>query len=1058
MTTQLSPNKQALLKIRELKQQLSELQSGSSEPIAIVSMACRFPRRSTTPEKFWQCLLEGSDEVSDLPDDRWDLDAFFDADPEVPGKMYARRGVFLDHIDQMDPEFFGISPREATWVDPQQRLLLEVGWEALERAGWPSEKIGEHTGIFVGWMHNDYQNEASDSFLNLNPYIATGAAGSFLCGRLAYYLGLQGPSVAVDTACSSSLVALHLACLSLQKRDCDRALVGGVNAICSPTTNILTCKLKALSPHGHSRAFDAAADGYLRGEGCGVVTLRRLSDAASAGDPILGIIRGSAVGHNGFSSGLTAPNPRAQEKVIRQALERGRIDPRQVAYLEAHGTGTELGDPIEMQAAAAALTDDRSVDQPLLVGSVKTNIGHLEAAAGMAGLIKVLLAMQNDRIPGQLNFDNPNPHIPWDRIPVRVLTQETAWPDAERRLAGVSAFGMSGTNAHVVIEAPQIVDRSKKQTSVETKPAPQLIVLSAKSDEALASLAENYGQHLEAGPEIDLADVAVTSATGRSHFEHRAAIVERDTGGAIEKLKTLARAGSANSLFTGHSRRRPKVAWQFTGQGAQYCGMARGLYDSQPAFRDAIDHCDRLLRETRDRSLVDVLFRDDQLIHHTSWTQPAIFAIQMGLVQLLQQWGLQPDVLLGHSVGQYAAACVAGMMSWDDGLRLISERGRLIGDLPEGGGMLAVFAPPDTVNEALQSHRELSLAAHNGTHVVVSGPRQPLEQLAATLSEQQIRTKSLTTSHAFHSSLMDPALEPFREFADRITFGTAQIPLVCNISGEILPADKPLDGKYWGGHIRQPVQFAASIDAVNDAGCEIILELGPQSVLTRMAAASWAGAASCLISCLQRDADDRESILKAVGQLYAHGVTPDFEKMYLDSTHSRVLLPTYPFQRRRFWGPDKPRAFHAEFHTAHPLLGSKLALAGVKNETRYEGFVEPDSPPWLPDHKVMGNVVLPGAAWIEMALAACPSGHLQDIVFEQPLRPAGRTALQTIVRADESGNRSIETWSAASGSSAWTRHFVAAVVAESPRQAEPVDLEQITNACRDEVSPSTFYE
>ena len=400
----LSPNKQALLKIRELKQQLAEAQSENGEPIAIVSMACRFPRHSNTPEAFWQSLLDQTDEVRDIPDDRWDLDAFHDDDPEMPGKMYARRGVFLDDLDKMDPEFFGISPREATWVDPQQRLLLEVGYEAIQRAGWTPEAIGESTGVFVGWMHNDYQNEASDSFLNLNPYIATGAAGSFLCGRLAYYLGLQGPSIAVDTACSSSLVALHLAIQSLQRHDCDQALVGGVNAICSPTTNILTCRIKALSPTGQSRAFDAAADGYLRGEGCGVVTLRRLSDAEKNGDSILGIIRGSAVGHNGFSSGLTAPNPKSQTKVIRQALERANIDPDQVAYLEAHGTGTELGDPIEIQAAAAALAQDRPSENPLLVGSVKTNIGHLEAASGMAGLIKVLLSIQHNKIPGQLNF------------------------------------------------------------------------------------------------------------------------------------------------------------------------------------------------------------------------------------------------------------------------------------------------------------------------------------------------------------------------------------------------------------------------------------------------------------------------------------------------------------------------------------------------------------------------------------------------------------------------------------------------------------------------------
>ena len=454
----LSANKQALLKIRELKQQiqrLTERDDFAAEPVAVVSMACRFPQTADTPEKFWQSLIRQDDLVSDVPEDRWDLDAFYDEDPEVPGKMYARKGVFLENLSMMDPEFFGISPREATWVDPQQRLLMEVGWEAIERAGWIPEQIADHTGVFVGWMHNDYQNEASDSFLNLNPYIATGAAGSFLCGRLAWHLGLRGPSLAVDTACSSSLVALHLAIQSLARRDCDRALVGGVNAICSPTTNILTCKLKALSPSGHSRAFDAAADGYLRGEGCGVVTLRRLSDAQRDGDKILGIIRGSAIGHNGAGSGLTVPNPKAQEEVIRKALDRAGLESNDVDYLEAHGTGTSLGDPIEVNAAAAAYCGQRQSDDPLLIGSVKTNIGHLEAAAGMAGLIKVLLSLQNGSIPGQMNFETPNPHIAWDKTPVKVLTEETSWPRNDRRRAGVSAFGMSGTNAHVILEAPE---------------------------------------------------------------------------------------------------------------------------------------------------------------------------------------------------------------------------------------------------------------------------------------------------------------------------------------------------------------------------------------------------------------------------------------------------------------------------------------------------------------------------------------------------------------------------------------------------------------------------
>ena len=1052
----LSPNKQALLKIRELKQQLADAQSNSGEPIAIVSMACRFPRHSNTPEAFWQSLLDQTDEVGDIPDDRWDLDAFHDDDPEVPGKMYARRGVFLENIDQMDPEFFGISPREATWVDPQQRLLMEVGWEAIERAGWKPESIGESTGVFVGWMHNDYQNEASDSFLNLNPYIATGAAGSFLCGRLAYYLGLQGPSVAVDTACSSSLVALHLAIQSLQRRDCDQALVGGVNAICSPTTNILTCKLKALSPTGQSRAFDAAADGYLRGEGCGVVTLRRLSDAQANGDPILGIIRGSAVGHNGFSSGLTAPNPKSQTKVIRQALERAGVEPADVAYLEAHGTGTELGDPVEIQAAAAALTQERSPENPLLVGSVKTNIGHLEAASGMAGLIKVLLAIQNDKIPGQLNFETPNPHIPWDKIPVKVLTDATDWPESGRRIAGVSAFGMSGTNAHVVIEAPDVTATRIPNNSQES----QLIVLSGKSESVVQTLAEEYADALTSDQSLKLRDVAFTSGTGRSHFEHRAAVVAKDHNEAIQRLKKISRETTSGNSFIGSGRRAPKVAWQFTGQGSQYVGMARSLYESQPVFRDAIDRCEAQLQPLRQESLTEVLFENETRIHNTHWTQPAIFAVQMGLAQLLQHWELKPDVVLGHSVGQYAAACVAGIMSWEDGLRLISERGRLIGELPAGGKMMAVFAPLDIVTKQIETAADVSLAALNGTHVVVSGTELAIGELESRFSEQSVRTKLLQTSHAFHSSLMEPALEPFQKFADGITFSPAQLPLICNVSGKPLTVDQTLDGEYWARHIREAVRFSTGIEAAAELGCEVILELGPQSVLTRMATANWKRPAGSLISCLQKDADDVESILKAVGQLYVQGSTPDFAAIHDDQsgqTPRRILLPTYPFERRRFWGPDKPRAFHAEYHTAHPLLGGAVSLAGIENESRYESFVEPDSPPWLPDHEVMGNVVLPGAAYVEMALAAAGSDQVADIVFEQPLRPTSRTSLQTIVRKTED-QQTIEVFSSPANARSWTRNFTGKIVSSENSPLDLIDRAALEAACTESATPADFYQ
>lgn len=1090
---ELSPNKQALLKIRELKQQIAELQqqTTASEPIAIVSMACRFPRSSNTPEKFWQSLIDQTDEVSEIPDDRWDQAAFHDDDPEIPGRMYARHGVFLDSIDKMDPEFFGISPREATWVDPQQRLLMEVGWEALERAAWVPGKIGDRTGVFVGWMHNDYQNEASDSFLNLNPYIATGAAGSFLCGRLAYYLGLKGPSVAVDTACSSSLVALHMACLSLQQRDCDRAFVGGVNAICSPTTNILTCKLKALSPTGQSRAFDAAADGYLRGEGCGVVTLRRLADAERDGDPILGVIEGSAIGHNGSGGGLTVPNPKAQEQVISDALRRAHVSPSDVAYLEAHGTGTELGDPIEMKAAAAALAGHRGKANPLLVGSVKTNIGHLEAAAGMAGLIKVLLAIQNQCIPGQLNFETPNPHIPWDRLDVKVLTGVTSWPKPDQQIAGVSAFGMSGTNAHVIVSSPNRRRRLPKASNHDddqhSKSRPdqaerssgarsELLTISAKSDDALLALAERYEQHLASESSDHLCEIAYTSNLHRSHFEHRAALIVGDKTGAIEALRDVVRNKQSDSVVRAASRHPAKVAWQFTGQGSQYVGMAQGLYDTEPVFRETIDHCEKLLGHFRSTvasehpeshdgerraalTLKQVLFEDGDAIHHTSWTQPAIFAVQMGLAKLLMHRGLLPDVVFGHSVGQYAAACVAGIMSWDDGLKLIAERGRLIGDLPKGGKMLAVFASWDAVENELNhdsASGDVSLAATNGTHIVLSGKEEAVEAIERSLTARGIRCKVLTTSHAFHSSLMDPALPPFRQFADKVQFQPPQIPLICNVTGKVLEADRVLNGEYWSGHIRAAVRFSDCVDTAQEVGCQLILELGPQGVLTRMATANWKGETAKLFSCLERDTNDSDSLLKAIGRLYVYGVTPDFATIYQGQKCRPVLLPTYPFQRRRFWGPDKPRAAHSEHHTAHPLLGGRLRTPDRQPIRRFENFVDEDSPVWLGDHRVMDQVVMPGAAFLELALAAGEENAIVDATFLQPFQLKGRTSFQTVVNRAQASKTSVESHSLSPNQDSWVCHFRA----ELTNASDPptvTDLEKLRDGFSQQLSAHDFY-
>ncbi len=1085
----LSATKQALLRIRELKQQLAEAERARDEPIAIVSMACRFPRHSDSPESFWQSLLEGRDEVTELPPDRWDLDAYFDADPDAPGKMYARRGAFLDNIDGMDADFFGISPREATWIDPQQRLFLEVSWEALERAGWTSDALDVDTGVFVGWMHNDYQNECSDSLLALNPYIATGSAGSFLCGRLSYYLGVQGPSLAVDTACSSSLVALHLACQSLRHEECERAIVGGVNVMTSPKTTVMTCKLHALSPQGHSRAFDASADGYLRGEGCGVVTLKRLSDARRDGDPILAVIRGSALTHNGFSSGLTAPNPESQKRAIEAALKAAGIAPTDVDYLEAHGTGTELGDPLEMQAAAAVLGDGRDPRQPLLVGSVKTNIGHLEAAAGMAGLIKVILAIQHGRIPPHLNFETPNPHINWDELPVKIVTDTTDWPDAERRIAGVSAFGMSGTNAHVVVEAPSQPSPSgngaqndepaarrpvegtngtpgaargqdaAEAAGGEAAAAPvNLFVVSGKSEAAVEQLAGRYAEWAAGHPAAVLADACWTSGNGRRHFEWRAAITPQSLDHAQTLLASLATGAASADIVRGQARAKPVVAWQFTGQGSQYVGMGRQLYDTQPIFREILDRCDTLLGRLREGSLLDVMFQDEERLNETTWTQPAIFCFQVALAELMKSWDMHPDVVLGHSLGQYSAACVAGMLDWEDGLALIHERSRLTGGLPAGGAMAAVFAGGDRVQSTVDAHAGLSVAAYNGSHTVISGPAAAVAAASQALSEQGIRCQGLKTSHAFHSALLDPVLDDFQAVADALRFGSGNCPLICNVTGEVVPVDQVLDGAYWRRQLREPVQYAASVQAAAAMGCDVMVELGPQPFLTGMAAACWPGSASALIPSLQKDQDDGRAIANTLARLYTQGVSFSFRALQGARRPRPVLLPTYPFQRKRFWGPARPGAANVARDTTHPLLGEKRLLAGVSNEQRFEKWVAADQPAWLQDHAVFGDVVFPGAAYVEMAVASLGGrGTLENLAFEVPLQLQQRTCLQSILRTGDE-RTTIEIHSLAEGATQWTRNCSTTVGAVPQTVIAGEDRAAVEARCDQSIDVAEFYE
>ncbi|OBH02063.1 polyketide synthase [Mycobacterium sp. E2699] len=973
----------------------------TDEPIAIVAVACRFPG-APDPEAYWDLLSGGVDAIREIPDDRFDVDEYYDPDPEAPGKIYTRYGGYLESIDGFDPEFFGISPREAVWMDPQQRLMLEIAWEGLERAGYaPSALRGSRTGVFVGVAANEYsQLLNANSVDTIEAHFITGNALNVIAGRVAFALGLEGPAMAVDTACSASLVAVHQACQALHSGDCDMALAGGVNVLVSPASIVATARARMLAADGRCKTFDAAANGYARSEGCGILVLKRLSDAERDGDQICAVIRGSAVNQDGASSGLTVPNGGAQQRLIAAALARAGLVGGDVDYLEAHGTGTSLGDPIEVQAAAAAYGVGRDPDRPLLIGSAKTNIGHLESAAGIAGLIKVVLSLQHEALPQNLHFENPSPNIPWDSLPVRVVDKPLPWhANGRPRRAGTSSFGFSGTNAHVLIEeAPPKSEVSEDASAGDASPdvaavteraaerePVSVLPLSARSPQALVSLAQRYGAWLEEHPDADITDVCYTAGVGRSHFEHRAALVVESVQGARELLAELAENRLGPGAMRGECGDPPKTAWLFTGQGSQYSGMARELFDTEPVFADTVKQCADAIDGMLPRPLLEVLFDDEagETLRHTSFAQPALFAVEMGLARLWQSWGVEPDVVLGHSVGQYAAACVAGVFSLEDGARLMAERGRLFGNLPEGGRMVAVFADAQQVERIAEEFPHISVAAYNGPNTVLSGPAADLEQIVGRLGGDGIRCTWLETSHAFHSELLEPALDEFESYAKGFEFAVPTLPLVCNRTGAVIAADTPLDAQYWRRHSRQPVQFAESVQTVAALGCSVLMEIGPQPVLTGAAVQAWpdSSATPRSVVSLRKGVDARRQMAEALAAAYVAGHRPEFAALY-HRPHHMVELPTYPFQRRRFW--PKTADVAVDGAVASGILGSAKDLAS--GDSVYTSRWSVKSQPWLSDHVIYGTVVVPGATYAAMAIAAVGTpAQVRDVFFYEPI-------------------------------------------------------------------------
>ena len=948
MTKQKKPDypslmKKALLEIRELKAKVNELEQAKNqleqaklEPIAIVGMAFRFPGGANDPDAYWKLLRDGVDAISEIPPERWDVEAYYDPEPSTPGKMFLRHAGFIDQpVDQFDPAFFGISPREASSIDPQHRLLLEASWEALENAGLAPDKLRRSaTGVFVGISTDDYA-EISKYDPN-NTYYGLGTHRSFGAGRLAYVMGLQGPTIQLDTACSSSLVAIHLAVQSLRANECHVALAGGVNLMLSPLTLVSMSSLNVLAPDGRSKTFDGSANGYGRGEGCGIVVLKRLSDAEADGDPIWAVIRGSAVNHDGPSSGLTVPNELAQEELIRQALTNAQVEPDQITLIEAHGTGTSLGDPIEVGALASVFGKSRQ--KPLLVGSVKTNFGHLEAAAGVAGLIKVVLSLQHGAIPAHLHFNDPNPNIPWERMPwLTIPIETTAWPsETQKRLAGVSSFAISGTNAHVILEAaPRSNDRSNDPSFVRTcfsrssvKRPLHLLALSAKSKEALTELVARYEAYLATNPADTLANICFTANTGRSHFPHRLSVVCESKSDLHEKLQEITQRRKAcpdGGRDAKPPRSKPVIAFLFTGQGSQYVGMGQRLYESEPTFRQTLDRCDEILRPILDQSLLSVLYARkgdepnrkspivnlESPINQTAYTQPALFALEYALAELWKSWGIQPDVVMGHSVGEYVAACVAGVFSLEDGLKLIAERGRLM-QATERGEMVAVFADQERLKSLLQGaySEEVSIAAINGPEsMVISGESHAVRRVAVILEKQGIKNKFLKVSHAFHSPLMEPILDQFLSVARQVRYCAPRLKMISNVTGEVITAELITSPQYWARHIRSAVRFADGMKTLDEMDVNVFLEIGPKPILLGMGRNCLPQNSAIWLPSLRPNLEgvqDWAPMLHSLGELYVRGATVDwdgFDQAYL-SNRRRVVLPTYPFQRERCWFDD----------------------------------------------------------------------------------------------------------------------------------------------------------
>ncbi|MET9031717.1 SDR family NAD(P)-dependent oxidoreductase [Streptomyces mirabilis] len=1043
----------------------------SDEPVALVAMACRLPGGVSDPEGLWNLVAEGRDAVGPFPAERWDVAALYDPDPDAVGKSYAHEGGFLndDDLTSFDAGFFGITPKEAAAMDPQQRLLMETAWEALERAGIvPAELAGSTTGVYVGMFGSDYL--AGSRLDQLDGYVGTGSALSVASGRLAYALGLGGPALTVDTACSSSLVALHLAAQALRAGECDLALAGGVTVMVTPGTFVEFSRLRGLSPTGRCRSFSDDADGAIWAEGAGMVVLKRLSDARRDGDEVLAVLRGTAVNQDGRSQGMSAPNGPAQEQVIRRALELSGLRPADIDYVEAHGTGTTLGDPIEANALAEVFGDSRPQDHPLYLGSLKSNIGHAQAASGVIGLVKVVQSLRHRTLPRTLHADTPSRHVDWENSGLRLVRDTAPWPSSpgRTRRAGVSAFGISGTNAHVIVEEAPPVERADGKD--EVPPGKRLFVLSGRSGAALRGQAARLTDHLteEAGEDIALLDVAHTLARHRSHFERRAALVAGDRDELLLRLDALASGRAPLAAPRGDGT--GKVAFVFAGHGGQWPGMGVELMAGSEAFREELVRIDEAVRRRVGWSVLNALRAPEEFapLGRTEFLQPVLFAVNASLAAAWRALGVRPDAVVGHSLGEIAAAYSVGALALDEAVTVVTGRGQAVVPLVGKGGMLSLELPPARVEELLApfTGRLFVAAVNSARSTAVSGEADALAELRDRLDERGIAARPLTTPFASHTPLMDPLRAELLDRFSGVRGVRTPTPLYSAVLAEPVPGDR-LDADHWYANLREPVRFADTIRRMLDDGYRYFVELSPHPSLTSSieAVAAEAGIDAVGIGSLRRQSDGHDVLLCGLGELYTAGHTPDWPLLFPQGR--RVDLPTYAFARERHWLAPAPATASAG---GSPLLGTHLEASDVPDRHLFQADIDLDDSrfAYLTDHRVTGEVWLPGAAFLDMALEAASTlrggGEVQlaDVRFVQPLplevdRPV---RLQLVLSPAEDGFRDFTIASTPSGGhgAPWQRHVSGRIAITAQTATDDEErLDAVRERCDEHVDPAMVY-